>query len=330
MNTKFYLILSIYLFFVGGNNVNGSSPALQNEIPVVQSAQTYNVLVKENIVYAEGLCHDSLNSENATTIPLKLDVYIPDNDIENRPAFLFIHGGGFSGGSKQQSQIINWANYYTSRGWVFISIDYRLKRDKGTVPKQWVDYTVNVPKGKGTQFLAVYPAIRDAKAALRWLIANADTYNINTNYITVGGSSSGAVTAVTIGISNQEDYRDEIDTNQDLTLSSTNLEQSYQIRTIVDLWGSKTGLDILEKVFNHQRFDSNDPSLFIAHGTKDPTVPFSKAEDLKSIYKANGVPLCYYPLEGFGHGAWNATVNNKRLEELAFEFIVEQQKLIME
>jgi predicted esterase len=86
----------------------------------------------------------------------------------------------------------------------------------------------------------------------------------------------------------------------------------------------------IQNHFNHQRFDSNDPSLFIAHGTKDPTVPFSKAEDLKSIYKANGVPLCYYPLEGFGHGAWNATVNNKRLEELAFDFIVEQQKLIVE
>lgn len=330
MKTLFIFILSIFPFLAFSNDDDDISTGSQNEIPTVQSTPTYKVILEEDIIYAEGLSHESVNSSNSTTMPLKLDVYVPDNDLKNRPAYMFIHGGGFAGGSKQQERIINLANYYTSRGWVFISIDYRLKKNKGTVPQEWKNYSTNVPKDKARQFLAIYPAIRDAKAALRWVVANADTYNINTNYITVGGGSAGAVTAVTIGISNQEDYRDEIDTNQDLTLSSTNLEQSYQIRTIVDLWGSKTGLDILEKVFNQQRFDSNDPSLFIAHGTKDPTVPFSKAEDLKSIYKANGVPLCYYPLEGFGHGAWTATVNNKRLEELAFEFIVEQQKLIVE
>ena len=118
---------------------------------------------------------------------------------------------------------------------MFISIDYRLKGHKGTVPKQWIDYTVNVPKAKAAQFLAVYPAVRDAKAALRWIIANAKTYHIDTNYITVGGGSAGAVTAIGAGISNPEDFRDEIKPNQNPTLASTNPEQSYQIKTIIDL-----------------------------------------------------------------------------------------------
>ena len=329
MKTLFNLFLSISLPVICIYSAYGVSRGSPSEIPVVQSAQTYKVIVKEDIVYARGLSQDSLNSEKSIEIPLKLDVYIPENNSENRPVFLFIHGGGFSGGSKQQSQINNWANYYTSRGWVFISIDYRLKGHKGTVPKQWIDYTVNVPKAKAAQFLAVYPAVRDAKAALRWIIANAKTYHIDTNYITVGGGSAGAVTAIGAGISNPEDFRDEIKPNQDPTLASTNPEQSYQIRTIVDLWGSKAALDILKEVFGHQRFDSNDPSLFIAHGTKDPTVPFSSALDLKSVYEANKLPLGYYPLEGYGHGAWNATVNDKRIEELAFDFIVAQQNLIV-
>lgn len=331
MKTRFYFLLSISFFLSLSNNVNGITPNSQTEIPIVQSDSSYKVLVGHDIVYARALSHDSINSANAKTIPLKLDVYFPDNDIKNRPAFFFIHGGGFAGGSKQQAQIIKWANYYTSRGWVFISIDYRLKKHKGTVPQQWADYTDKLPKeGRVGQFLAVYPALRDAKAALRWVVANANTYNINTNYITVGGGSAGAGTAISISISNQEDFRDEINSKQDPTLTSTNLEQSYQIRTIIDLWGSKVILDALKEVFGHQRFDSNDPSLFIAHGTKDPIVPFSRAEDLKSIYEANGVPFAYYPIKGKGHGAWNATINNKHLEELAFEFIVEQQNLIVE
>jgi len=331
MKTQFSLIFSISLFLTLSNNTDGISPGLQTEIPKVQLDSTYKVLVEYDIEYAKALSHDSINSTNFKTIPLKLDVYFPDNDIKSRPAFFFIHGGGFTGGSKQQAQIIQWAKYFTSRGWVFISIDYRLKKDKGTVPQEWVDYTDKLPKkARIGQFLAVYPAIRDAKAALRWVVANASAYSINTNYITVGGGSAGAVTAISIGISKQEDFRDEINGKLDPTLSSTNLEQSYQIRTIIDLWGSKVPLDALREVFGHQRFDSNDPSLFIAHGDKDPTVPFSRAEDLKSIYEANGVPFAYYPLKGKGHGAWNATINNKRLEELAFDFIVEQQKLTLE
>ena len=42
----------------------------------------------------------------------------------------------------------------------------------------------------------MYAAQRDAKAALRWMVANASTYGINPDYITVGGASAGAITTV--------------------------------------------------------------------------------------------------------------------------------------
>jgi len=330
MKTLFIFTLSLFPFLVNSNNNVGISNGSQNKNPIVQSTSKYHVLVTKNITYAEALSHETINSYSTTIIPLKLDVYIPDNNIKNRPAYVFFHGGGFSGGSKQQSKIINLANYYTSRGWVFYSVDYRLKKHKGTVPQQWVNAVSNVPEEKARQFLSIYPAIRDAKAALRWVVSNANTYNINTNFITVGGGSAGAITAITLGISNQEDYTDEINIKQDPTLTSTNIKQDYKIRTIVDLWGSKIAMDILENIFNHQRFNSSNPPLFIAHGTEDAVVPFSNAEALKTIYQTNGVPVAYFPLEGKNHGAWEATVNNKRLEELAFDFIVAQQGLIVE
>lgn len=304
-----------------------ADPEMQNKNPVVQTRATFGVRVTDDLEYARGLSHESINSSDATAIPLKLDVYAPDQTSKNRPAFLFIHGGGFYGGSKKQPQVVKWAHYFASRGWVFISIDYRVKDDLGTVPQEWAAHSSKIPGVRPGQLNAVYPAQRDAKAALRWLVSNADTYGINTDFITVGGGSAGAITAITAGISNPEDFRGEIDLMQDPTLSTTHPGQDYRIRTIIDLWGSKAALDILEAIYGHQRFDRDDPSLMIAHGTEDPTVPFDRAEALKEKYENTGAPLAYYPLEGKRHGCWNATFDGKQLQELAFNFIVEQQRL---
>lgn len=328
-------MLTVFCFIVfliyGQTSDHTQAKQKKESCPVVQAMQAYKVIAEHDIVYAEGLSHESINSRESKVMPLKLDVYLPDNKSKNRPVFLFIHGGGFAGGTKQQGRIIEWANYYASRGWVFISADYRLKKHKGTVPQEWLDFATQVPNGKGKQFLAMYAAHRDAKTALRWILANANKYKINTDYITVGGGSAGAVTAIGIGVSDHEDFRDEIGFEQDPTLKSTNLDQAnYQIRTIVNLWGSKAALHALEVIYGHQRFDEHDPSLFIAHGTEDQTVPFIKAEELQNRYETTGVPYAYYPLEGKGHGAWGAKVNNIGLEELAFDFIVEQQCLIIE
>jgi len=115
----------------------------QNEIPEVQCDSTYIVILEEDITYAEGLSHDG-TSPTTFAIPLKLDVYAPDNDLENRPVYMFIHGGAFSGGTKTQEAIVNQAHYFASRGWVFVSIDYRLTGDLGSiftgiVPQEWLD-----------------------------------------------------------------------------------------------------------------------------------------------------------------------------------------------
>ena len=175
-----------------------------------------------------------------------------------------------------------------------------------------------------------YPAHRDAKAALRWILANANNYGINTDYITIGGGSAGATTAIGIGVSELFDYKDEINTNEDNTLSSTNLSQTYEVNTILDFWGSDNTIEVLELIYGYQRFDQNIPAMFIAHGTEDTTVPFSNADDLKTIYEMNEASFIYYPLEGQGHGAWNAIVDDKSLSDLSFDFIVNTQNLNIE
>jgi len=329
MNKIFASLLIIASFIsCDKNDDNISAPEIS--APIVKLNTTYEVAITEDITYAEGLSHESWNSANTSVVPLLMDSYVPENDLQNRPLLMLIHGGGFSGGSKQQEALVDMANYYASRGFVVFSIDYRLRGDMGTIPQEWIAATTNVDPAELDQLYAMYPAHRDAKAALRWIIANADDYSINKDYITVGGGSAGAITSIGLGVSELGDYRDEISISEDNTLSSTNLSQTYEVQTILDFWGSDVSIEILESIYGYQKFDSNDPALFIAHGTEDTTVPFSSAEDLKTICETNEINFVNYPLEGRGHGAWGATVNGKSLSDLSFDFIVNNQELIVE
>jgi predicted esterase len=322
------LLMMVFLTSCDKGDDTINTPVIS--VPTVKLNATYAVTITEDITYAEGLSHDSWNSATTTIVPLLMDAYVPENNLQNRPVLMLIHGGGFSGGSKQQEALVSMATYYASRGFVVFSIDYRLRGDKGTIPQEWIDATTNVDPAELDQLLAMYPAHRDAKAALRWIIANADNYHINTDYITVGGGSAGAITSIGLGVSELGDYTDEIPVNGDNTLSTTNLTQTYEVQTILDFWGSNVSIEVLELIYGYQRFDSNDPALFITHGTEDPTVPFSSAEDLKTICETNEIDFVYYPLEGRGHGPWGATVNGKSLSELSFNFIVENQSLNVE
>ena len=262
---------------------------------------------------------------------------------------MFIHGGGFTGGTKTKPEIVEMAGYYASRGWVFVSVDYRTTEElitvegmpletlfnfyKGIAPQEWIEHAL---QGAETlkqfeQSIAMYMAQRDSKAALRWIMANSEAYGINTDYITVGGASAGAITTIALGISNQEDFRDEISIADDSTLLTTNLDQSYDVKSMVYFWGSNIKLDVFEAVYGLYSYDSTDPELFMAHGDQyDPVTPYEEALELQEIYNSLGIYNKLVTLEGAGHGAWSATVDGKGLFELSMDFIVERQNLTVE
>ena len=330
MIKQIFASLLIMVFLISCEKDDDNIVTNESSSPTVKFNATYDFNITEDIIYAEGLSHDYWNSSNTTALPLYMDSYVPENNSQNRPLLMLIHGGAFVGGSKQQDAIVDMANYYASRGFVVFLIDYRLRDQMGTIPQEWINATSGAAPSNLNQIYAMYPAHRDAKAALRWIIANADNYHINTDYITVGGGSAGAITSIGLGVSELGDYKDEISLSEDSTLSTTNLSQTYEVQTILDFWGSNESIEILELVYGYQRFNSNNPSLFITHGTGDTTVPFTSAEDLKTIWETNEIDFVYYPLVGKGHGPWGATVNGKSLSDLSFEFIVENQNLNVE
>ena len=321
-------------------NVFGTPCSSVDEVPSVTVDSTYAISVDTAIVYAQGLSHASWNSTASTALPLLLDVYQPQGAEGNRPAIVVIHGGGFTGGSRSGWRPVSQAEYFASRGWVAFSIDYRLLSDFGTVPQEWADSVFSavadsVEMAQLAQAMAIYPAHRDAKAALRWVAAHAEDYSINMDYLTVGGGSAGAINSVGVSVTELTDFTDELTVAQDPTLATTHLGQNYEVQTILDFWGAPTSVNLWEGVYGVDRFDPGDPPLFIAHGTADSTVVFSNGEMLQETWENHGIPHAFYPLEGAGHGPWDATVpddngNPQTLFELAFDFIVEQQALSVE
>ena len=321
-------------------NVFGTPCSSVDEVPSVTVDSTYAISVDTAIVYAQGLSHASWNSTASTALPLLLDVYEPQGAEGNRPAIVVIHGGGFTGGSRSGWRPVSQAEYFASRGWVAFSIDYRLLPDFGTVPQEWADSVFSavadsVEMAQLAQAMAIYPAHRDAKAALRWVAAHAEDYSINMDYLTVGGGSAGAINSVGVSVTELTDFTDELTVAQDPTLATTHLGQDYEVQTILDFWGAPTSVNLWEGVYGVDRFDPGDPPLFIAHGTADSTVVFSNGEMLQETWENHGIPHAFYPLEGAGHGPWDATVpddngNPQTLFELAFDFMVEQQALSVE
>lgn len=344
---------------VDTNNSDASNTE-NNAIPSVLSEATYPVLEELDITFAEGLAYNG-TSTAPVAVPVKLDLYYPDTTSTNRPVFMFIHGGGFKGGTKTKPEIVEMAKYYASRGWVFASIDYRTVEElcdaenipqceskirdmspeevvafyDGIAPQEWVE---NAIEGSDNIFnlqqaIAMYTAQRDAKAALRWIVANSSTYSINVDYIAVGGASAGAITTVALGISNPEDFRDELSMDQDSTLATTNLDESYTVKSLIYFWGSKIKLDVFELVYGLNRFDNSDPELFMAHGTAmDRVTPYEGSVELQGIYESLGI---YSQLATIlrpngtpaGHGAWDGQLDGKNLSELTFDFLVDRQDL---
>lgn len=111
----------------------------------------------------------------------KLDLYLPACRANNvrSPAVVIIHGGGWSGGDKANSREFNIGTTLAKAGYVCASINYKL--------------------GKGD----CWPTnLLDCKNAVRFLRANAEKYQIDTDHIGVIGGSAGGHLALMVGYTN--------------------------------------------------------------------------------------------------------------------------------
>ncbi len=133
---------------------------------------------------------------------LDMDIYLPkcsDNNLR-RPLALFIHGGAFLAGDK--NEMTDYAKKYAQRGYVTATINYR----KGFIADN-VAHTCNYPAyecvfaaNTAEWARAYYRAVQDGKGALRYMLNRNGIYNIDTNNIFLVGESAGAFVALGISL----------------------------------------------------------------------------------------------------------------------------------
>ena len=132
-------------------------------------------------------------------VALKLDVYQPAGDtLTQRPAVIWVHGGGFSGGDKSGGPSADLANTFAKLGYVSFSINYRLLSSGcggGSNP--------NTPACTA----AALAAISDAQGAVRFVREHAAQYGIDPTRIGIGGESAGAITSAGVGHVRRERQR---------------------------------------------------------------------------------------------------------------------------
>ena len=132
---------------------------------------------------------------NGDVQELKLDLYQPSGDDAEteRAVFLWAHGGFFTEGNKSQGAAVR--DFMTKRGWVTISMDYRLDE---RLPEGVAGYSASeqLPLDLARLGEAARNAQHDMQAAVRWIRANAATYRLDPDRIAVGGFSAGGTMAL--------------------------------------------------------------------------------------------------------------------------------------
>jgi acetyl esterase/lipase len=258
----------------------------------------------------------------------KLDLYLPTPPAEGKlsPAIVWIHGGGWAGGTKSEARAKNICGILARAGYVAVSVDYRL--------------------GEGAWPTNLF----DCKNAVRYLRAHAAEYHLDPERIGVAGGSAGGHLALMVG----------------LTAGKPGLEPegaatpypqySSAVRCIIDMYGITNILTRQEvdkaghpqgvrkaasalKYFNAKSTEDEvlrtaspvnhisrtSPPVLILHGHADATVDYPQAEELAAALKTKGVEHQLVLLDRVGHTfdfqTWNKKPLPQDVRAIALDFL---------
>ena len=226
------------------------------------------------VTVARDVRYGSALDEHGARQELNVDVYRPVGDtVDTRPAIVLAYGGGFVGGDK--GDMAGMATAYARRGFVALAIEYRMDEGAGFIGYPPTPEAI-------TRIIA---AKHDMQAAVRWARAQAGTYGIDPQRVSVGGYSAGAVMALLVA------------TMPDDPGSSGTPGVSSRVCTAVSLAGAGEPALV----------DAGDAGAIFFHGDQDRTVPYSAARATWEAMEDAGLPVSTVTYPGvahaLGHGA---------------------------
>ena len=266
------------------------------------------VKADRNLVYARAADDDK---------DLLLDLYRPEEQAGPLPVVLWVYGGAFRAGSKDDRQTAG-ATWLARHGYAVAAFNYRLSP------------------------VAKFPAqTHDCKAAVRWLRAHAAQYQLDPNRIAAWGASAGGHLASMLGTSGGV---------AELEGELGNPKESSRVQAVVDFFGPTNFLMMDSQAIpggqKHDPPDSpesqliggpiqenkektaranpityvsaDDPPFLILHGDRDPLVPVGQSELLCEALRKAGVEVTFHKIVGAGHGGPQFNTPVVRAMVLAF------------
>jgi acetyl esterase/lipase len=233
----------------------------------------------------------------ANNYEAKLDLYDRRDVQDAQPTLIYIHGGGWTGGTKEGviSQILP----YLEMGWNVVNVEYRLAR------------------------VSLAPAaVEDCLCALRWVAANAKQHHIDPNRLVVSGGSAGGHLALTTGMIPESAGLDRECPGVPLPKVAAIVDW-YGITDVNDLldgpnrktyavaWLSSmpNRQEIAKRVSPLEYVRAGLPPILMIHGDADPTVPYQHSVRLKEALDKAVVPNQLYTVPGGHHGGFTAPEN---------------------
>ena len=158
---------------------------------------------------------------------LLLDLYLPLEAAVALPVILWVHGGAWRKGSKENPPAVR----MVERGYAVASISYRLSQE------------------------ALFPAqIHDCKAAVRWVRAHAARYGLDPERVGAWGASAGGHLVALLGTSGGV---------PELEGAEGNLGHSSRVRAVCDYFGPSdfTRMNDVPGTMDHDASDSPESQL---------------------------------------------------------------------
>ena len=190
---------------------------------------------------------------------LDLDIYLPQADTTTkRPTIIYVHGGGFTQGHRDDEGIRKFCNRLARYGYVVASVSYRLTRK-------------DTPEGFGCDCPAVdklntfNAAVEDLQDAAFFLIENREQFSIDPQKIILAGSSAGAETVLNTAY--QPPYCYGLDSGP------------VSFAGVISMAGAIPDTTVI--------YDESAVPSLLFHGTDDQLVPYATAPH---HYCAEGTP----------------------------------------
>lgn len=225
--------------------------------------------------------------ERRDTCDLYLDVYDPADGSETtymgieKPTVIFMFGGGFIQGTRDNESYNSWFRMLTENGYRVISIDYRLGMKGST--KVGIAQANVLDK-------AIHMAVEDLFSATNFILDNSDQFGVSADNIVISGSSAGAISVM------QAEY--EI---ANRTPWASVLPEGFNYAGVMSFSGA-----ILSREGLVDYKTDPCPTLML-HGTADRLVPYKQIKVLKLGFFGGGKLVKRFQKFGYNYNMYHFT-----------------------